>query len=102
MLVTLISVLASNGLTNLSYKPTDVQVQTIEQKVKAYETLANEAIQQTTDEARKVQLQDTITFLKLAEKSVKEFNETGKKEVLWSTQGALLDFVHTLNGYERY
>ncbi|ARK31599.1 hypothetical protein BkAM31D_18075 [Halalkalibacter krulwichiae] len=98
--VTLVSKMSTAGFGRAPFDSNDqTNLSTI---VANYEQAVKQAINQGTTEERKDQLEQTVTFLQLANNAINEYTRTSREEYLWQTQAAMLDFVHTLNGYERY
>lgn len=96
--VTILSEMATKGISGTDHEVDDALLSSV---ITEYEEFALEAIKHATEE-RKIQLKNTITFLSLAEDTIYEYKRTDNQQLLWQTQATLLDFVHSLNGYERY
>ncbi|MCL7748100.1 hypothetical protein [Halalkalibacter alkaliphilus] len=100
--ITYISDVAVKGITTNDYKLAEEQLLLIRSKVEAYEAEAKEVINNTKNADRKVQIQDTIIFLQLALQTLEKFEQTNEVQLLWQTQGAMLDFAYSLNGFVRF
>ncbi|OLO40532.1 hypothetical protein BTR23_05950 [Alkalihalophilus pseudofirmus] len=89
----------TKGMAQESYQLSSEQLELISAKIRVYELKAKEEITKSSDTTSKYQLEDTLVQIKQVENTLKQYQSQNNRSLLWQSQGALLDFMLTLNGY---
>ncbi|MEB1807661.1 MAG: SPOR domain-containing protein [Bacillaceae bacterium] len=97
--VSSVSPVLTKGLTETDYRISSEQMELIAAKIRVYELRAREAMTNSSDMNWKVQLENTLIYTKQLETALKKYQNQNQRSHLWQAQGALLDFMLTLNGY---
>ncbi|WP_216828809.1 hypothetical protein [Alkalihalobacterium elongatum] len=92
----------TNGINEPNYQLPVEQMELISAKIRVYELKAKEAINSSSDTNLKIQLENTLTYVKQIENALKQYQSQNNRAHLWQAQGAMLDFILTLNGYVSY
>ncbi|WP_088103712.1 hypothetical protein [Halalkalibacter urbisdiaboli] len=97
--LTVVTEITANGLMTPDYLLTDQKLQEALTKIESYQTKVQTIIN-ITSEPRKLALEDTVAFLSRVEQLLKHYYLTGDPSVLLESEGLMLDFALTLNGFK--
>ncbi|MFV8828752.1 SPOR domain-containing protein [Alkalihalobacterium sp. APHAB7] len=98
-LVSSVSPVITKGLTETNYQISSEQMDLISAKIRVYELRAREAMTNSSDMIWNTQLENTLIYTKQLETALKNYQNQNQRSHLWQAQGAMLDFMLTLNGY---
>ncbi|WP_100405001.1 hypothetical protein [Bacillus solitudinis] len=95
-----ITEITTKGLTAPEYTLTPQRLQAASNTLTNYQTKVQSVIDKSSGN-RKIDLEETARLLKQVENTLNYYHATGNTSVLWQTEGLMLDFALTLNGFER-
>ncbi|WP_338470405.1 hypothetical protein R4Z10_16605 [Niallia sp. XMNu-256] len=99
-LVSTTTEILTNHITKNDRSITEEQLNTVQSKIKTFESKVQESIVKDVSEERKKELQDSVLILhRLDQRLQNSVNDDGSLESLWEAEGLLLDFMLILNRY---
>ncbi|MFN7251639.1 MAG: hypothetical protein ACK4M9_12710 [Anaerobacillus sp.] len=91
---------AVTAINDLNYQLTTETLADISERIRAYETKANQVLL-TASSTRANTIEETTQILVEVENLLIYFESTKDTAVLWDIEGLMLDFVLLLNGHEK-